>query len=114
MDRIPRIDQYNPLNYPRKFNKKHADKITGFNSAAGTVIIQTEDFGLEKTVSFKSAKNKSKSIELSAQKYDFIYDRSGGMFYFNENSSGDGFGDGGVIAIFKGAPNINSGMVHFL
>jgi hypothetical protein len=102
------------LNRPKKFNKKHADKITDFNSSAGAVIINTEDFGLDNSASFKSAKNKSKLRKLSSKECDFIYDRSSGIFYFNENSTDDGFGDGGVVALFQGAPSIHSEMVYFL
>ena len=110
----PESTNIETLNYPKKFNKKHADKITGFNPSAGAVIINIEDFGLDNSASFKSAKNKSKLSDLSAKEYNFIYDRSSGMFYFNENLTENGFGEGGVVAEFKGAPNIHSEMVHFL
>ena len=110
----PESTNIETLNRPKRFNKNHADKITGFNSSDGAVIINIEGFGLDNSASFKSAKNKSKLSELSTKEYDFIYDRSSGTFYFNENSTEDGFGEGGVVAEFKGAPSIHSEMVHFL
>ena len=42
------------------------------------------------------------------QDFDFLYDQKKGGLYFNENGSDKGFGDGGIIAILKGAPAIDS------
>ena len=48
--------------------------------------------------------------QLAKQDVDFLYDRKQGVLYFNENGAEKGFGDGGIIAILKGAPNL--GMDH--
>ena len=34
--------------------------------------------------------------------------------YFNENGSDKGFGDGGIIAILKGAPELTSDNLEFI
>ena len=42
------------------------------------------------------------------QDFDFLYDKKKGSLYFNENASDKGFGDGGIIAILKGAPELSA------
>ena len=37
-----------------------------------------------------------------------------GGLYFNESSADKGFGDGGIIAILKGAPELTSGNLEFI
>ena len=44
----------------------------------------------------------------------FLYDQKKGGLYFNENGAGKGFGDGGIIAILKGAPDLNSDNLEFV
>ena len=44
----------------------------------------------------------------------FLYDQKKGGFYFNENGADKGFGDGGIIAILKGAPDLTSGNLEFI
>ena len=39
---------------------------------------------------------------------------SKGFLYFNENGAGKGFGEGGIIAILKGAPDLASGNLEFI
>lgn len=45
---------------------------------------------------------------------DFIYDKKKGCLYFNENGSERGVGDGGIIAILKGAPKLTPENINFL
>ena len=51
---------------------------------------------------------------LSRQGLDFFYDEKKGGLYFNENGSDKGFGDGGIIAILKGAPDLTSDNLEFI
>jgi len=39
--------------------------------------------------------------------------KKGGL-YFNENGSDKGFGNGGIIAILKGAPDLTSSNLEFV
>ena len=110
----PESTTFAVISYPKKFNKKHASHFFEFDSTGGSVLIETNDFGLTKSASFKSVKNKSKLKKASRSDYDFIYNRSKGFLYFNENNSDDGFGDGGIVSIFDGAPNIHSDSVYFV
>ena len=97
------------------FNKKSADKITNFNPATDTMEIDVDSFGIDSSATFASGKNK-KAVKkkLAKQDFDFLYDEKKGGLYFNENGSDKGFGDGGIIAILKGAPELTSGNLEFI
>ena len=100
---------------PKKFNKKSADKITNFNPSIDTQEIDTDSFGIDSSATFASGKNK-KTVKkkLAKQDFDFLYDEKKGGLYFNENGSGKGFGEGGIIAILKGAPDLTSDNLEFI
>ena len=100
---------------PDKFNKKSADKITNFNPSADILEIDTDSFGLDSSATFASGKNK-KTVKkkLAKQDIDFLYDEKKGGLYFNENGTEKGFGDGGIIAILKVAPELTSENLDFV
>lgn len=110
----PESASFDRIIYPKKFNKRRASHIPEFDSAGGLVLIDTEDFGLTKSASFNSVKNESKLKEVSSEEYDFIYNRAKGFLYFNENNTDAGFGDGGIVGIFDGAPKIHPDSVYFM
>ena len=100
---------------PNKFNKKSADKITNFNQSTDTLEIDTESFGINSFATFASGKNKKAvKTKLATQDFDFLYDEKKGGLYFNENGSDKGFGDGGIIAIIKGAPDLTVSSLEFI
>jgi len=100
---------------PSKFNKKSADKITNFNPSTDTLEIDTDSFGIDSSATFAAGKNK-KAVKkkLAKQDFNFLYDQKRGGLYFNENGSDKGFGDGGIIAILKGAPELTSDNLEFI
>ena len=100
---------------PRKFNKNLAYKITNFYPATSTLEIDTDSFGIDSSATFASGKNK-KAIKrkLAEQDFDFLYDQKKGGLYFNENGEDKGFGDGGIIAILKGTPDLTSDNLEFI
>ena len=61
-----------------------------------------------------TAKNRKMLKMLSKKDMDFLYDQKKGGLYFNENGSKKGFGDGGLIAILKGGPDLTSKNVSFI
>ena len=61
-----------------------------------------------------TAKNRKMLKILSKKDIDFLYDQKKGGLYFNEDGSKKGFGDGGLIAILKGGPNLTSKNVSFI
>ena len=98
-----------------KFNKKSADKITNFNPSTDTLEIDTDSFGIDSSATFAAGKNKKEvKKKLAKQDFDFLYDEKKGGLYFNENGADKGFGDGGIIAILKGAPDLTSGNLEFI
>lgn len=52
--------------------------------------------------------------KIAKQDFDFLYHQTEGGLFFNENGSDKGFGDGGIIAILKGAPDLTSGNLEFV
>ena len=102
------------ISKPAKFNKRSADKITNFNPSTDTLEIDSDSFGIDSSASFTAAKNKRKLKKLAKKDFDFLYDQKKGGLYFNENGSDKGFGDGGIIAILKGAPDLTSGNLEFI
>ena len=99
---------------PMAFNKKAADKITNFNSSTNTLEIDAGSFSIKSSATFAAGKNKKVvKKKLSKQDFDFLYDERKGGLYFNENGADKGFGDGGIIAILKGAPELTSNHLIF-
>ena len=103
------------ISKPSKFNMKSADKITNFNPSMDTLEIDTDSFGINSSATFASGKNK-KAVKkkLAKQDFDFLYDEKKGGLYFNENGAEKVFGEGGIIAILKGAPDLTSGNLEFV
>ena len=110
LDQVPLPEMRFRINFPKKFNRKSADKITNFNPSTDTLEIDTDSFGIDSSATFAVGKNKKKvKKKLAKQDFDFLYDKKKGWLYFNENGADKGFGDGGIIAILKGAPELTSG-----
>ena len=108
-------DEINPISIPSKFNKKSADKITNFNPSTDTLEIDANSFGIDSSATFASGKNKKEvKKKLAKQDFDFLYDKKKGGLYFNENGADKGFGEGGTIAILKGAPDLTSDTLEFI
>ena len=103
------------ISSPKKFNKKSVDKITNFNTSADTLQINTDSFGIDSSGTFTAGTNK-KAVKkkLAKQDFDFLYDEKKGGLYFNENGADKGFGDGGIIAILKGAPELTASNLEFV
>ena len=108
-------ENYDIITAPSKFNKKSADKITNFNPSTDTLEIDANSFGIDGSATFATGKNKRfVKKKLAKQDFEFLYDEKKGGLYFNENGSDKGFGDGGIIAILKGAPDLTSDNLEFI
>ena len=108
------ISQRNEVNVPQKYKIKFIDKITNFNSSTDELEIDTDSFGIDSYATFAVGKNKKAVKKLAKQDFDFLYDQKKGGLYFNENGADKGFGDGGIIAILKGAPDLSFGNLEFV
>jgi hypothetical protein len=104
----------NEIIAPKKFKNKLADKITNFNPSTDTLKIDTDSFGIDSSATFAAANNKRTLKKLAKKDFDFLYDQKKGGLYFNENGADKGFGDGGIIAILKGAPNLTASNLNFI
>ena len=102
------------ITLPWKFNKESADKITNFNPSTDTLEIDTDSFSIDSPATFAAGKNKRKINKLAKKDFDFLYDQKKGGLYFNENGADKGFGDGGIIAILKGAPDLSEKNIDFI
>ena len=103
------------IDKPNEFNKKAADKIINFNPSIDILEIDSDSFGIDTSATFASGKNK-KAVKkkLAKQDFDFLYDQKKGGLYFNENGADKGFGEGGIIAILKGAPDLTASNFEFI
>ena len=100
---------------PTKFKVKNIDKITNFNPSTDPPETDPYSFGIDSSATFASGKNKKKvKKKLAKQDFVFLYDEKKGGLYFNENGSAKGFGDGGIIAILKGAPDMTYTNFEFI
>ena len=100
---------------PKKFKAKAIDKITNFNPSTDTLEIDTDSFGIDSSATFAAGKSKKAVKKKLAKKdFDFLYDEKKGGLYFNENGSDKGFGDGGIVAILKGAPELTYDNLEFM
>ena len=99
---------------PKKYKNKYANKIRNFNPSADTLEIDSNNFKIDDSPTFASGKNKKAIKKLAKKDFDFLYDEKKGGLYFNENGSDKGFGEGGIIAILKGAPELTSGNIDFI
>ena len=93
---------------------KNIDKITNFNPLNDIIKINIDDFGISRSATFATGKNKKKVMKLAKKDFDFLYDQQRGGLYFNENGPAKGFGDGGIIAILKGAPSLSASNLEFI
>ena len=107
-------DAITTIKRPDKFKQSKVDKITNFNPSTDTLEIDADSFGIDSSATFAAAKNKKKLKKLAKKDFDFLYDQKKGGLYFNENGSDKGFGDGGIIAILKGAPDLTEGNLEFI
>ncbi len=100
---------------PNRYKIKFVDKILKFFPSTDTLEIDTDSFGINNSAIFTAGRNK-KSIKkkLAKQHFDFLYDQKKGGLYFKGNGSGKGFGDGGIIAILKGAPELTADTLKFI
>tara|TARA_B100002051_G_scaffold169455_1_gene160047 strand:+ start:654 stop:929 length:276 start_codon:yes stop_codon:yes gene_type:complete len=90
-------------------------KINTFDSKNDTLEIDADSFSIDSSATFAAgASKKEVKKALAKQDFDFLYDQKKGGLYFNENGSAKGFGDGGIIAILKGAPDLTSGNLEFV
>ena len=100
---------------PKRYRKRFALEIDDFNVTADHFVISEDFETTESGQSLAKAKGRRK-VKKSLSRFDdqFLYDEMKGFLYFNENQSDAGFGDGGLIAIFNGAPELSIDNFKFM
>ena len=98
---------------PRQFKKKFAAKIDSFDAKIDTLNINIQGSDGNDLAKFSLAKNWKAVKKLINKKVDFIYNQQDGSLYFNENKEKKGFGDGGIVAMFKGSPRLTKRNLKF-
>ena len=116
----PQNNKSNPedralIKEPSKYKIKFADKITNFKPSIDTLEIDTDSFSIDSSATFAAGKNKKiVKKKLAKLDIDFLYDQEKGGLYFNENGTDKGFGDGGIVALLQGAPELTSDNLEFI
>ena len=101
----------------KNYNKKSLIKVDNFNAKIDLIKIDTASFDIDDIINPATAaqgKGRKEINKLAKTSHDFLYDQKKGGIYFNENGSDNGFGDGGMIAIIKGAPGLTAKNVEFI
>lgn len=97
------------------FGREGADPITNFNPKEKDKLqIQLSQFGSDASGTFKVVKNTKALNKTLASSTDFIYLKSSGELYYNENDSAAGYGLGGVFARIEGSPVIKMSNIGFI
>ena len=93
----------------REFGKKRADKIIDFNPDENdSILIDQGVYDLGKKLKLKTVSSQKELKKASKTKNPFVYDDKTGFLYFNEDSKGGGWGDGGLFAILQGKPELSA------
>lgn len=93
----------------KEFGKKKADKILDFNPNEGdSIVVDKEVFDLGKKVKLKTVASKKALKKASKTNNPFVYDEKKGFLYFNENGKGGGWGDGGLLVVLQGKPELGA------
>ena len=94
---------------PGKFGKKYATKLSDFNPNEGDgILLDKAGFDLGKKVKLKTVASKKALKKASRSKKDFVYYERMCVLYFNENGKESGWGDGGLLAILQGKPELGA------
>ena len=98
-----------------QFGAATADRITNFNPKEKDKLqIQLSQFGADAAGTFKIAKNAKALSKALVSSVDFVYLKSSGELYYNENGAAAGFGNGGVFAVIEGHPTIKAANIGFI
>ena len=86
-----------------------ANKITDFNRAEGdAIVLDGEAFEVGKKAKLKTVSGKKKLNKSNRSGKDFVYEERKGQLYYNENGKSNGWGEGGLFAVFEELPVLKS------
>ena len=91
------------------FGRKEADKILDFNSDEDdSILVDKEVFDLGEQIKLKTVASRKALRKASKTNNPFVYYEKKGFLYFNENGKESGWGDGGLLAILQGKPELGA------
>ena len=97
-----------------QLGKQRADLITDF-TAGDLIALDLEPFSRGGRFKFKTVKKTRQLKRIARKSHVLIYDISKGELFFNQNGKDVGFGDdGGLLATFKGSPNLSNKQFTYL
>ena len=88
--------------------RRQADVISDFDVEQGDrILLDSDAFEGDGVVSVAETRRDFQQLRESGD-CDFIYYQPRGGLYYNENGGESGFGDGGLLAAIKGAPELSA------
>ena len=101
--------EINLPNKNSKFNSKNAARFRSSFEPSDTIYISKDFLDDDELLSFKSFKNKRKLLKKGARtSSQLLYNEANGRLFFNENGRKKGLGEGGLVAIFKKRPELET------
>ena len=109
-----------------QYGKKGADTIIDFNPDEDLIALSRKSLGytrrqwkkiqrVGKELEFRTAETKKERNQMKQQNIDFIYHQDEakgyGLLFYNQNRANKGYGDGGMIAILEGGPDLFEGNI---
>ena len=92
---------------PGIFGKESATKLADFDPFEDdSILLDKASFYLGKKIKLKSVTGKKALKRASRSKKNFVYNEKKGFLYFNENGKESGWGDGGLLAVLEGKPEL--------
>ena len=94
---------------PGIFGKESATKLADFDPFEDdSILLDKASFYLGKKIKLKSVTGKKALKKASRSKKNFVYNEKKGFLYFNENGKESGWGDGGLLAVLEGKPELSA------
>ncbi|HJN35670.1 MAG TPA: M10 family metallopeptidase [Prochlorococcaceae cyanobacterium Fu_MAG_50] len=92
------------------YGRKHADRITDFDSGDGDKLcLSSAGSWLSDGTKISRALSKKHGKSLALSDSELIYNQRNGFLYLNQNGEAVGYGEGGLFAILRGAPDLSVG-----
>ena len=93
-----------------RFGKRGADTILDFTPNDGDQLIVSQQAlqGLDRDAELGIAESKKEFKAMQLESVELIYFAPKGQVYYDQNEDGKGFGQGGLFAILKGAPELGA------
>ena len=94
--------------------RRQADVIQDFRPDQGDrILLDSDAFSGEGSVGIAESRREFRQMR-SDSDHEFLYFQPKGGLYYNENGDDSGWGDGGLIAALKGAPELDANQISLI